>query len=102
MPDRPSALELIEAVSEFLSNEVLPAATDHRLKFRTLVALNALAIATRELGASNTVSLAQDEVAVLAHRIRAGDVPDNALPLLKQHVAEKLRISNPAYLDRYE
>jgi Domain of unknown function (DUF6285) len=102
MPDRPSARELIEAVSEFLSNEVLPAATDHRLKFRTLVALNALAIATRELGASNTVSLARDEVAALARRIRAGDVPDDALPLLKQHVAEKLRISNPAYLERYE
>ena len=47
MSDRPTAAELIEAVSEFLSTEVLPAAPDHRLKFRTLVALNALAIAQR-------------------------------------------------------
>jgi Domain of unknown function (DUF6285) len=102
MPDRPTALELIEAVTEFLSSEVLPAATDHRLKFRTLVALNALAVATRELAASNTVSLAPDEVAELARRIRHGDVPDDARTLLKEHVAEKLRISNPGYLEKYE
>jgi hypothetical protein len=102
MTDRPTALELVEAVTEFLSTEVLPAATDHRLKFRTLVALNALGIATRELSASNTVLLAPAEVAELARRIRAGDVSDDALPLLKEHVAEKLRISNPGYLEKYE
>jgi Domain of unknown function (DUF6285) len=101
MPDRPTALELIEAVTEFLSTEVLPAATDHRLKFRTLVALNALGIATRELGSSNRLLLEPAEVAELARRIRAGDVPDDALPLLKEHVAEKLRVSNPGYLDKY-
>jgi hypothetical protein len=102
MHDRPTALELIEAVTEFLSAEALPAATDHRLKFRTLVALNALGIATRELQASNKLLLEPAEVAELARRIRAGDVPDDALPLLKEHVAEKLRISNPGYLERYE
>jgi Domain of unknown function (DUF6285) len=102
VPDRPTALELIEAVTEFLASEVLPAATDHRLKFRTLVALNALGIATRELAASNKLLLDDDEVAALARRIRAGDVPEGALSLLKEHVAEKLRVSNPAYLERYE
>jgi hypothetical protein len=103
MHDRPTALELIEAVTEFLSTEVLPAATDHRQKFRTLVALNALGIAYRELSeASNNLSLAPDEAADLARRIRAGDVPDDALPLLKEHVATKLRVSNPGYLEHYE
>ena len=102
MHDRSTALELIEAVTEFLSTEALPAATDHRLKFRTLVALNALGIATRELQASSSVLLEPAEVAELARRIRAGDVPDDALPLLKEHVAEKLRVSNPGYLDRYK
>ena len=102
MSDRPTAAELIEAVSEFLSTEVLPSATDHRLKFRTLVALNALAIAHRELEASNNLLLGTKERRDLAERIRAGDVDDTMLPLLKQHVAEKLRISNPAYLERYE
>ena len=102
MPDRPTALELIEAVIEFLSTEVLPAATDHRAKFRTLVALNALGIAYRELAASNTVLLSDDEAAALARRIRAGDVREGDRELLKEHVAAKLRISNPAYLERYE
>ena len=102
MSDRPTAAELIEAVSEFLSTEVLPAAADHRLKFRTLVALNALAIAHRELEASNSLLLGTEERRDLAERIRAGDVDDSMLQLLKEHVAAKLRISNPAYLERYE
>ena len=49
MPDRPNAAELVEAVWEFLGQEVLPNVQDHRQKFRTLVAINALAIARREL-----------------------------------------------------
>jgi hypothetical protein len=102
MPDRPNALELIEAVTEFLSEEALPAATDHRLKFRTLVAINALGIALRELQASNSLSLSHEDATGLARRIRAGRPPDDVLPLLKEHVAAKLRISNPAYLERYE
>jgi hypothetical protein len=101
MPDRPNALELIEAVTEFLSTEVLPAADDHRLKFRTLVALNALGIAYRELQATDLVH-APDELERLARQIRAGEVDDGTLPLLKEHVAAKLRISNPAYLEKYE
>lgn len=101
MPDRPNALELIEAVTEFLAEEVLPNATDHRQKFRTLVALNALGIAYREL-AGDEAQLSEEEVAELARRIRAGDVDEELLPRLKQHVAAKLRISNPGYLERYE
>lgn len=102
MSDRPTAAELIEAVSEFLSTEVLPAAPDHRLKFRTLVALNALAIAYRELEASDKLLLGAEERQELVERIRAGDVDESMLPLLKEHVADKLRISNPAYLEKYE
>jgi hypothetical protein len=102
VPDRPNALELIEAVTEFLSTEVLPAATDHRAKFRTLVALNALGIAWRELATSNNLLLTDEEAAALARRIRAGEVREGDRELLKEHVAAKLRISNPGYLDRYE
>jgi hypothetical protein len=100
MPDRPTALELIEAVFEFLSAEVLPTLDDHRMKFRTLVAMNALAIARRELEA-DTAWPSDEELRELARRIRAGDVDDDLLPRLKEHVAGKLRISNPAYLERY-
>jgi hypothetical protein len=102
MADRPNAFELIEAVTEFLSSEVLPAATDHRLKFRTLVALNALGIAYRELQSGDEVVLGQEELAELARRIRAGDLDEDLHGRLKEHVAAKLRISNPAYLERYD
>ncbi len=101
MADRPDAGELLEAVLEFLATEVLPDATDQRRKFRTLVAMNALGIARRELE-STEETLCADELRELAARIRAGDVPDDALALLKEHVAAKLRVANPDYLRLYE
>ena len=101
MGDRPDAAELLEAVWEFLSSEVLPTLDDHRLKFRTLVAMNALGIARRELEADDP-GLSQDELRELTRKIRAGDVPADTHSLLKEHVAAKLRISNPAYLEKYE
>jgi len=100
--DRPNALELLEAVNEFLAGEVLPLMDDHRMKFRTLVALNALGIAYRELAAGEDDGLGEEELRDLARRIRAGGVPDDALALLKEHVAGKLRVSNPRYLEKYE
>ena len=101
MPDRPAAPELIEAVFEFLSGELLPTIDDHRLRFRTLVAMNALGIARRELEAGEG-GMGEDELRELARRIRAGDVDEALHARLKEHVAEKLRISNPAYLEKYE
>jgi hypothetical protein len=101
MSDRPTALELLEAVEEFLSSEVLPTLDDQRLKFRTLVAMNALGIARRELDADEP-GLGEDELRELARKIRAGEVPADAHAVLKEHVAAKLRISNPQYLERYE
>ena len=101
MSDRPTALELLEAVEEFLSSEMLPTLDDQRLKFRTLVAMNALGIARRELEADEP-GLGEDELRELARRVRAGDVPAYAHAVLKEHVAAKLRISNPQYLERYE
>ena len=101
MPDRPAAPELIEAVLEFLSGELLPTIDDHRLRFRTLVAMNALGIARRELEAGEE-GMSEDELRELARRIRAGDVDEALHARLKEHVAEKLRVSNPAYLEKYE
>jgi Domain of unknown function (DUF6285) len=101
MPDRPAAPELIEAVFEFLSGELLPTLDDHRLKFRTLVAMNALGIARRELEAGEE-GMGEDELRELARRIRDGDVDEELHARLKEHVAEKLRVSNPAYLEKYE
>ena len=101
MADRPDAGELLEAVLEFLATEVLPNATDQRQKFRTLVAMNALGIARRELESSEE-TLSAEELRELAARIRGGDIPDDALPFLKEHVAAKLRVANPDYLRLYE
>ena len=101
MRDRPNALELLEAVNEFVAGEVLPLMDDHRMKFRTLVALNALGIAYRELTAGDDEGPSEHELRELARRIRGGDVPDDALPFLREHVAAKLRVSNPRYLDKY-
>ena len=100
--DRPTPAELLEAVREFLAEEILPILDDHRLKFRTLVAMNGLAIAQRELEASEDAGLDAAELSELARRIRADDVPDDVLPRLRAHVEAKLRVSNPAYLERYD
>jgi len=95
MPDRPTPAELAEAVREFLEHEVLPLMTDHRMKFRTLVALNALGIAARELAAEP----APDDGAELLRRVREQGPAPELLPPLKRHVAAKLRVSNPRYLE---
>jgi hypothetical protein len=101
MHDRPTALELLEAVTEFLGSEVLPLMDDHRMKFRTLVALNALGIAYRELTDPAEPPLSEDEASDLASRIRGHGADPELLPMLKEEVEAKLRVSNPTYLDRY-
>jgi hypothetical protein len=102
--DRPTPQELAEAVREFLQEEILPILDDHRLRFRTLVAINGLGIAERELWATTPPQLSKqrEEDWELARRIRAGDVPDNAVAILKEQVAQKLRVSNPRALAKYE
>ena len=98
--DRPTAAELVEATREFLETEILPTLTDRRLRFRALVAINALGIAQRELE-SGEEGLPREELEELARQIRSGDVPDDALERLQEHVAAKLRVASPRYLDRY-
>jgi hypothetical protein len=98
--DRPTAAELVEATREFLESEILPTLTDQRLRFRTLVAINALGIAQRELE-SGEEGLSRGELEQLARQIRSGDVPADALTRLQAHVAAKLRVASPRYLDRY-
>jgi hypothetical protein len=96
--ERPTADELAEAIEEFLAAEILPTVDDPRLRFRTLVALNALGIVRRELG---KLPLEDDaEQRQLAARIRAGDVPPGTLAHVKADVAERLRIDSPRYLER--
>jgi Domain of unknown function (DUF6285) len=98
--DRPAPAELAQAVREFLEEEILSELDDPRLRFRMLVAMNALGIAARELSTEDT-GPTEAEQRALAQRIRAGDVPDGTLALLKEQVAAKLKIASPRYLERY-
>ena len=102
--DRPTPQELAEAVREFLQDEILPIVDDHRLKFRTLVAINGLGIAERELWATAPPreEAERERDRELARRIRSGDVPEDAVALLKEQVAQKLRVSNPRALQKYD
>lgn len=114
--DRPHLDELLEAVAEFLEREVLPALADPRLRFQTLVALNALGMARREvalgeaLKGEEAAALATllgeegevaDLLATLAQQIRQGQAPPGTFAFLKAHVARKLKVANPKYLERY-
>ena len=101
MSARPTAAELVEATREFLEAEVLPVLDDPRLRFRALVAINALAIAQRELEHEGGDRLSDEELAELARSIRRGEVPAGTLASLKEHLAARLRIASPRYLDRY-
>jgi Domain of unknown function (DUF6285) len=95
--ERPTAEELAQAIEEFLAGEILPTLSDPRLRFRTLVALNALGIVKREL----TRLPPADDAAQrkLAWRIRAGDVPEGTLAHVKADVLQRLKVANPRYLE---
>jgi len=97
--ERPTAQELTEALAEFLGGEILPTLADHRLRFRTLVAMNALSIVHRELAGLPPED--DTERRELARRIRAGDVPPGTLARVKADVEARLRVSSPRYLERY-
>jgi len=97
--ERPTARELTEAILEFLDGEILPTLTDQRLRFRTLVAMNALGIVHRELAALPAEDDAEQRE--LVQRIRAGDVPPGTLQRVKADVEARLRIASPRFLDTY-
>ncbi|MEI7760498.1 MAG: hypothetical protein WCJ67_06945 [Thermoleophilia bacterium] len=93
--DRPTAAELATAVREFLEAEILPTLDDQRLRFRTLVAMNALSIVERE--APGPVERDYE----IARRLRAGDIREDDLVRLKLEVAAKLVVASPKYLGRF-
>ncbi|MFN2627183.1 MAG: DUF6285 domain-containing protein [Gaiellaceae bacterium] len=96
MSDRPTAQELTEAILEFLGGEILPTLTDDRLRFRTLVAMNALTIVYRELAVLPHGDDARERE--LVGRIRAGEFP---LAEVKALLEEKLLLASPRTLERY-
>ena len=100
MSERPTAQELVEAIQEFLGGEILPTLGDHRLRFRMLVAMNALGIVYRELAALPVVD--DEEERELARAIRSGDVQPGMLRRVKADVEARLRVASPGFLEKYD
>ena len=99
MTERPTAQELAEAIQEFLGGEILPTLTDQRLRFRMLVAMNALGIVYRELGALPVED--DSEQRELVRAIRAGEVLPGTVERVKADVEARLRIASPGFLEKY-
>lgn len=105
----PSAVELVEAVGEFLRTEILPA-TDGRLNFHTRVAANVLATVERELThggqqrsehRQRLVELGCTDQAELATAIRFGTVDPHdpaVIAAVRAAVTDRLAVANPRYL----
>ena len=49
MQDRPTALELLQAIRALLEEQILPSLSDLRLKYQTLIAINVLRMLEREV-----------------------------------------------------
>jgi hypothetical protein len=79
MNDRPTAVELVNAVRQYLEGDLLPTLTDARLKFQTLIAANVLSIAERELR-TEEADLA-DEFLFYAERLNLDERPHTLMGL---------------------
>jgi hypothetical protein len=111
--DVPTASELVEAVREFVEDELM-ASLDGMARFHARVAVNALAIVERELeqgGAdvrthtARLAALGYDDDAGLASAIRSGAEDhrwDEVRGAVAESVAAKLRVANPRYLEDLE
>ncbi len=108
--DAPNAIELLEAVREWIDRDVIPA-TDGRMRFHARVASNVLAMVEREIELGPAQAAAHEERltvlgvaddAELAAAIRGRrfeDRADELRELLRDMVTDKLAVANPGYLD---
>jgi hypothetical protein len=108
--DAPNAAELVQAVREWIDNDVIPS-VDGRLRFHALVASNVLAMVEREivLGPAQAVAHAERlavlgvaddaELAAAIRDRRFDDRSEELKALLADMVADKLAVANPGYLD---
>ena len=115
MQDRPTAIELLEAIREFLQQDVMPA-VEGRVQFHSRVAINALGMLERELRLGPDLDAAERArlgallghdagVATLTAELAAGirdgsldDRRDDVVAVVRESVRAKLLISNPDYL----
>jgi hypothetical protein len=115
MQDRPTAVELLEAIREFLEQDVM-LSVEGRVQFHTRVAINALGMLERELRLGPELDAADRErlarllghdadlsalTSELAGRIRDGSLDnrrDQVFAAVRESVRAKLLVSNPAYV----
>lgn len=108
--DPPRAVELVEAVREFLRDDVMPA-TEGRVQFHARVAANVLEIVERELRLGQDqerehherlAGLGYEDDVALARAIRDGDLdyrdPD-LVQAVKAATRAKLEVARPRYLE---
>jgi hypothetical protein len=107
--DIPSAAELLDAVREFLEDDVLPA-VEGRVRFHVRVAANVVAMVGRELAlgprqarehAARLERLGVADEAELAEAIRSGALDarlEEVREVVRATVADKLAVANPGYL----
>lgn len=103
---RPNLPELLDAVSTFLRDELLPD-LEGRKQFHARVALNVLAMATREVTsgpaqqayyASELRDAALSGTDELASKASSPDLDDRLLRLISASVMMKLELANPGYI----
>jgi hypothetical protein len=115
MQDRPTAVELAEAIREFLEQDVM-SSVEGRVRFHTRVAINALGMLEREMRLGPELDAAERECLAallgldtdlrsltieLARRIRDGsldDRRDEVLSAVRESVRAKLLVANPDYI----
>ena len=115
MQDRPTAVELLVAIREFLEQDVMPA-VEGRVQFHSRVAVNALGMLERELRLGPDLDAAERArlgallghdadlatlTTELAGRIRDGsldDRRDDVFAVVRESVRAKLVVSNPNYV----
>ena len=128
MQDRPTYLEMLDAVRTFLEADVVPALEGPK-KFHARVAANVMAIVSRELQTEDAQARAEwerldtvlavreelpaeraarkrrlaERTAALCERIRKGDADSGAwrtavLDHVRHTVVEKLAVANPKFL----
>lgn len=110
MYGRPTAVELVEAVREWVDADVRDA-TSGRVAFHARVAVNALAMVERELALgeghrraheAGLAALGVADEAALASGIRSGALDDRAeevRAVVAQTVRSKLEVANPRWLE---
>jgi len=107
---RPTAAELVEAVREWVDDDVR-GATEGRVAFHARVAVNALRIVERQLAlspaqeqlhAAGLAELGCADDAELAARIRSGELDaqaEHVREVVARSVRAKLHVANPGWLE---